>query len=106
MINDVSFFVTDILDPENWLGFTEGQREAIGQYLDDLQRGPADGEMDIEWQETGRSYYVHLLRLTELEGDVRDAYLERLQHDINACSAIWPNNYAVRGVAEKVTTVL
>ncbi|MCR4308003.1 MAG: hypothetical protein NUV80_05565 [Candidatus Berkelbacteria bacterium] len=64
-----------------------------------MKQGPADGEMDIAWQENGKGYYQHLHNLDTIN-DVteREKYLLRLQEDIKLWLADDPGNHMVERV--------
>lgn len=97
-----TYFIRDILSAQYWIDLTDPQRESLSQYFADLQSGPADGEMDIEWQESQRGYYHHLAKLAQLEGQAKTDYIDHLLDDISICLTIWPGNYIVERVADQV----
>lgn len=77
------------------------EKAALDQYLYEMNLGPADGEMDIKWQETGKGYYVHLVNLQEIgDQEGRSDYLKRLKEDVKLWLVEDPKNYMVQRVQE------
>jgi hypothetical protein len=80
----MSLFFEDIESEKYLQQCAEEELAEIDHYLNDMQTGAADGEMDITWQETGRGYYRHLHELQDLEGEAKEQYRKRLEKDIEA----------------------
>jgi hypothetical protein len=82
-------------------GLSAEDKGAVTLYLEEMQVGPADGNMDIEWQENCRGYYRHLEILEALRLECQEAaetYVTSLEKDIIAWLAIKPNNVQVTNV--------
>lgn len=94
-----TFFLKDIKREGYRNSLSDQENAALDLYLQDMQQGPADGEMDIEWQESGRGYYAHLHQLESLDdAQKKTEYLKRLKEDINLWLADESNNYMVNNV--------
>ncbi|MEH6626588.1 MAG: hypothetical protein V7739_09090 [Motiliproteus sp.] len=60
-------------------------RLAATQFIEAINRSPADSEMDISWQEQGEGYYAHLVEIDDRrKRDKQDAleYCQDLIHEI------------------------
>lgn len=85
MRNDL-YFLKNINNPEFIEECDEAEKEAISKFMEEMQSGPANGDMDIHWQEVGQGYYVHEHMLKNAEDWSEEAfefYLSELKEDIN-----------------------
>ena len=98
-----SLFHKDISNPDYMDSLSPDDRTTVERFVEDMQTGPADGEMDIDWQGTARGYYAHLEILQSLaEAHERDQYRAQLREDIEAWLQEAPNNHMVLTVREQV----
>lgn len=94
----MSLFLEDI-ENKNYFENLDWQEKAqVERYLEEVKTGPADGEMDIEWQENGKGYYAHLHVIERLDENEKRKYLERLSEDISTWLSRHSNNYTVKNV--------
>jgi len=85
MRNDL-YFLKNINNPEYVDECDDAEKEAISKYMEEMQSGAANGEMDIHWQEMGKGYYVHEHMLKGAEDwskEVLKYYVSELEEDIN-----------------------
>ena len=96
-----TFFLKNIRSEGYRDSLSAEDQASLDKYLEVMKKGPADGEVDIEWQETGKGYYVHLHQLESLlEGQERDEYLNCLEEDMKLWLTEDPSNYMVCNVRE------
>ncbi|MEQ9450501.1 MAG: hypothetical protein RJQ07_02855 [Pseudomonadales bacterium] len=97
------YLLASMTQPGFWDGLTIREQESVTRYLEDMNRGTVDGEMDIERRENSRGYYTHLEILESLKNEneqsVRD-YTSALQIDIAAWLALKPGHHEVLTVRE------
>lgn len=75
----------------------------VDSYLAEMAQGPADGEMDIQWQETCKGYYRHLYALGVIDDeDSKQEYLKELKIDIEQWLEREPGNCMVLSVRNQV----
>jgi hypothetical protein len=98
-----TFFLKDICS-ENYRQSLSGEDQAsLDVYLHERKQGPADGEMDIAWQENGQGYYRHEYRLDAInDATERARYLTRLKEDVALWLADDPDNHMVRSVRDSL----
>ena len=78
-----TFFLKDIRQENHRQGLSSEEAAALDKYLDEMAHGPADGEMDIEWESQGQGYYIHHHILHGIKDEQeRDLYLQKLLEDI------------------------
>ena len=95
----MSLFLKDIRSEEYMTALSDSELAVIEQYLEQMKSGPADGNMDIDWQDQGYGYYVHLHELESLSDQEEKAqYRKLLEADIDAWLAEKPSNYMVENV--------
>lgn len=94
----MSLFLEDIQSEKYLKQCTEEELAEIDQYLNDMQTGAADGDMDIEWLDSGRGYYIHLHKLDSLEEEDKKNYRIRLEADIEEWLRLKPENHMVEQV--------
>ncbi|HLF29432.1 MAG TPA: hypothetical protein VI566_00225 [Xanthomonadales bacterium] len=98
-----TFFLKDMRAENYREGLSPEEKALLDRYAEEMEQGPADGEMDITWMETGRGYYSHLHFLNSIEdAEDRDLYLQKLREDIDTRLSEDPNNYMVGRVRELV----
>ena len=96
---NMSLFLDDIRSEEYMTSLSESELTVIERYLEQMQTGPADGQMDIAWQEQGYGYYAHLHELECLsDPDEKAAYRKRLEADIETWLTEKPGHYMVENV--------
>lgn len=94
-----TFFLKDIDSETFWKGLSLSEQASLDRYLHEMELGPADGEMDIDWQDQGQGYYIHLHKLYSIDDEQeRLLYRQNLLEDINRWLAKEPNNYMVSNV--------
>ena len=74
----IAFFkneIKEILDSTNRDEFPEELRVRVESFVRDCA-GTANGEMDIDFQESGRGYYAHLHELGNMKKKGLDEYKE------------------------------
>lgn len=91
-----TFFLKDI-DSKNYRkSLSLSDQTSLDRYLHEMALGPADGEMDIDWQDQGQGYYVHLHKLASIDDEQeRLLYRQNLLEDIKRWLAKEPNNFMV-----------
>ena len=97
------YLLSSIIQPGFWNDLTVTEQGLVTEFLQDMQQGPADGEVDVQWQETNRGYYTHLEILERLKVEKPQAvedYVAALESDIAAWLAIKPNKYEVLNLKE------
>ena len=94
-----TFFLKDI-DSKNYRkSLSLSEQASLDKYLHEMELGPADGEMDIDWQDQGQGYYVHLHELDSIDDkQERLQYRHNLLDDIKRWLVKEPNNYMVANV--------
>ncbi len=98
-----TFFLKDIRSEDCRHDLSPEEQAALDEYLKEMGHGPADGDMDIEWQESGRGYYAHLHVLESIKDEQERAnYCKKLREDIDAWLSEEPNHYMVEQVREMV----
>ena len=61
-----TFFLEDIRKEAFRDTLSPEEQATLDRYLEEMDQDLADGEMDIEWVETGRGYYAHVRYLDGL----------------------------------------
>jgi hypothetical protein len=78
---------------------SECEKHNVKRFLYEMERGPGDGEIDIEWQSEWKGYYAHLEFLhLPLQDDNDKAYMALLEDDIEKWKARSSGNYMVENV--------
>jgi len=105
-MRDEIFFLNSIEDPTFSATLDNKESQALTQYLDEVEQGPANGSMDIDWQMLGRGYYQHLQVLDVLQQTDQlgyQEYLQKLLSDIEAWKQrCTPLPYTVKRVEEEL----
>ncbi len=52
-----TFFLKDIRNPAFRHSLPTAEQAALDTFVEEVASGAADGNMDIDWQDTGRAYY-------------------------------------------------
>jgi len=97
----MAFFLKDIDSEDYQYSLSSDEQAALDRYLREMELGPADGEMDIDWQDNGQGYYAHLHELHNIDDkQARSQYRQDLLEDIKKWMVREPNNYMVANVRE------
>ena len=100
MINE-TFFLKDIRKENYRQGLSVEDESALDGYLEEMETGPGDGDMDIEWKDQGKGYYIHDHILNGIKDDQEcDLYLVKLREDIDTWLSEDPGNYMVGQVRD------
>lgn len=94
----MSLFLEDIESEKYLQQCTEEELAEIDHYMNDMQTGPADGDIDIEWLDSGRGYYIHLHELDARKGEDKKNYRISLEADIEEWLRLKPGNHMVEQV--------
>jgi len=91
-----TLFLNDIRSENYRQSLSDEDQVSLDVYLQEMKQSPADGEMDIAWQENGQGYYQHEHSLDAIK-DVseREQYLLRLKEDIDLWLADNPGNHTL-----------
>jgi hypothetical protein len=101
-----TFFLKDIRKEDYRQGLSSEEVAALDKYLEEMALGPADGEMDIDWQSQGQGYYIHDHILHSIKDESkRDLYMQNLREDIDAWLLEAPNHYMVERVREMIFAI-
>ena len=96
-------FLKDIRSEDYLAGLDDSEKAAIEEYLHQMEIGPADGEMDIDWQDQGLGYYVHLHNLQFMTDPAQKKdYFKKLKDDIDIWLKEKPGHYMVSQVKDKL----
>ena len=96
-----TFFLKDIRKPDYRQSLSPAEQKALDTFIEETASGAADGDMDIDWQDTGRAYYSHLHFLHSIKDEQeRELYLKRLREDIKLRLAEDPHNHMVKQVRD------
>ncbi len=100
----MSLFLEDIRSEDYVTALDDSELAVIEKYLEQMQTGPADGEMDIDWQDQGHGYYAHLHELEHLtDPDEKAQYRKRLEADMETWLAEKPGHYMVENVRKMLS---
>ncbi len=84
-------------------GLSPAEEAALNKYLEEMAHGPADGDMDIDWQSDGLGYYIHDHILYGIKDEQeRDIYLQKLREDIDTWLLEKPGHYMVEMVRDGI----
>lgn len=98
-----TFFLKDIRSEDFRQSLSDEDQASLDVYLREMKQGPADGEMDIAWQENGQGYYRHNHYLGAIKDESeREQYLLRLKEDIDLWLADDPGNHMVGVVRDNL----
>jgi hypothetical protein len=98
-----SLFHKDISNPSYLASLAPEERAIVDHFVEAMTTGPADGEMDIDWQGTARGYYVHLEILHSIaNAQEQERYRELLREDIETRLQESPDDHMVLTVREQV----
>jgi hypothetical protein len=98
-----TFFLKDIRQENFRQGLSSEEEVALDKYLEEMAYGPADGNMDIDWESQGQGYYIHHHILHGIKDErKRDIYLQKLREDIDTWLSEKPGHHMVKKVREMV----
>jgi hypothetical protein len=93
------FLLANIENPEFMSSLSDCEKDNVEQFLYEMELGPGDGEMAIEWQSECKGYYAHLKFLhLPLQNDNDRTYKILLEDDIEKWKARSPGNFMVEEV--------
>ena len=94
-----TFFLKDIREENYRQSLSSEEEAALDKYLEEMAYGPADGEMDIDWESQGQGYYIHHHILCGIKDkQERDIFLQKLREDIDTWLLEKPDHYMVEKV--------
>lgn len=98
-----TFFLKDIRQENYRKGLSLEEENELDKYLEEMVHGPADGEMDIDWESQGQGYYIHHHILCGIKDkQERDIFLQKLREDIDTWLSEKPGLHMVRKVHEMI----
>ena len=98
-----TFFLKDIRKEDYRQSLSSEEETALENYLEEMAHGPADGEMDIDWESQGQGYYIHHHILHSIKDErERNLFLQKLREDIDMWLSEKPGNHMVKKVREMV----
>jgi len=95
-MNNNIFLLENILSTTFQENLTVDEKRQINTYLHQMETGPADGNMDSDWQKDGNGYYVHLHILKDLIRDEKKFCIDDIEKDAETWLCIRPDNHMVR----------
>ena len=99
-----TFFLKDIRQEDYRQGLSTEEQAILENYLEEMAHGPADGEMDIDWESQGQGYYIHHHILHGIKDErERDLFLQKLREDIETWLSEKPGHYMVKKVREMIS---
>ena len=97
------FFLKDIREENYRQGLSSEEETALDNYLEEMALGPADGDMDCEWQSQGQGYYIHDHILHGIKDErERGLFMQELREDIDTWLSEKPGHYMVEEVRKKL----
>ena len=98
-----TFFLKDIRQENYRKGLSLEEENELDKYLEEMAHGPADGEMDIDWESQGRGYYIHHHILHDIKDErQRNIFLQKLREDIDAWLSEKPGHHMVEKIREMI----
>lgn len=86
---------------------SDDEKSNIDEFVSQCDTGPGSSEMDIEWQESGKGYYAHLLeleRLKSISSEAHEVYHQKLMSEIDLLeNEKNPCAYMAKQVREQLT---